>query len=275
MVYIWLMKTTTKPERFVIAVAGKTPASFHPNLPQNWHVQRIDFRNLLQRSQLTPITIVEAKYATGKSSIASVTRALADQQQASGSANLIVICDEVHGAINDSIQLLQQFPRPERVSIMRSVDETRQRIGEFVAKYHVLQERENTPGVDKPRPSPIDHVREIVEASNDLREENGNLSAKKIADLFGLSLGDVARWLGGTRQALSKTPDADSLQDALGYFERIARLRTILTDAAAFRKWLRIPNPALDGKRPIDFLKKKLWQELADFVDDTLTGSPG
>jgi transposase len=44
-----------------------------------------------------------------------------------------------------------------------------------------------------------------------------------VAKLFGVSLSQLARWVGRTRQALTKTPDAASLQPALGYFERVAR----------------------------------------------------
>src|SRR5258708_6832789 len=61
-----------------------------------------------------------------------------------------------------------------------------------------------------PRPSPLDLVREVVEATEDLRVANGNLSAAAVAAVFGVSLSQLAGWLGRSRQALSKTPDADS-----------------------------------------------------------------
>jgi hypothetical protein len=72
----------------------------------------------------------------------------------------------------------------------------------------------------------------------------------------------------------NKTPDADSLQNALSYFERIARLRTALSDDAEFRKWLRMPHAEMNGETPLRWIERKRWQALADLVDDTLTGAP-
>ena len=77
------------------------------------------------------------------------------------------------------------------------------------------------------------------------------------------------------KQAVSKTPDADSLQQTLGYFERVARLRLVTKSDAEFRKWLRMPHPEVDGKNPLELLAKGEWQAVADFVDDILIGTPG
>ena len=65
------------------------------------------------------------------------------------------------------------------------------------------------PPVSQPRQSPLDQMKDVLEATSDLREENGNLSAARIAKVFGVSLGQLAGWLGRTKQALSKTPDAE------------------------------------------------------------------
>jgi hypothetical protein len=125
------------------------------------------------------------------------------------------------------------------------------------------------------RRSPLDKVKAVMEATADLREANGKLSAARVAKVFGVSLSQLAGWLGRTKQAVSKTPDADSLQDALGYFERVARLRMVLKDAGSFRKWLRTPHPEVVGKNPLELLDRGEWQALADFVDDILSGTPG
>lgn len=130
------------------------------------------------------------------------------------------------------------------------------------------------PTIVPPRPSPLDQVREVANATADLRVANGNLSADRVAKLFGVSLSQLAGWLGRTRQALNKTPDADSLQDALSYFERVARLRAVIRSDAEFRKWLRTPHELLDKAPPLELLAQGEWQVLADFVDDALTGAP-
>jgi Protein of unknown function (DUF2384) len=124
------------------------------------------------------------------------------------------------------------------------------------------------------RPSPLDGIKEVMQATQDLRGGNGNLSAERVAKLFGTSLSELANWLGRSRQAVSKTPDADSLQAALGFFERVARVRAAMTDDGAFRKWLRTPMDALDNESPLQLMEKGDWQVMADFVDDMLTGAP-
>ena len=125
------------------------------------------------------------------------------------------------------------------------------------------------------RKSPLDQVKAVMESTADLREANGNLSAVRVAKVFGVSLSQLAGWLGRTKQAVSKTPDADSLQEALGYFERVARLRVVTKGDAEFRKWLRMSHPEVDGKNPLELMAKGEWQAMADFTDDILTGTPG
>lgn len=129
--------------------------------------------------------------------------------------------------------------------------------------------------VAAPRPSPLDQWKNVVDATKDLRVANGNLSAERVAKLFGISLSQLAGWLGRSKQAVNKTPDADSLQDALGYFERVARLRLAVENDAEFRKWLRMPHELLDNAPPLELMAKGEWQALADYVEDILTGTPG
>jgi len=125
------------------------------------------------------------------------------------------------------------------------------------------------------RKSSLDQVKAVIESTSDLREANGNLSAARVALLFGVSLSQLAAWLGRTKQSLSKTPDADSLQQPLGYFERVARLRMITQGDAEFRKWLRAPHELLNNAPPLEVLARREWQTLADYVEDILTGNPG
>jgi len=110
-----------------------------------------------------------------------------------------------------------------------------------------------------PRVSPLDQVKGVMTATADLRVAEGNLSAERVAKLFGVSLSQLAAWLGRSRQAMSKTPDADSLQPALSYFERVARLRLMTGSDAEFRKWLRMPHPEIAGKNPLGLLAAGQW----------------
>jgi hypothetical protein len=128
--------------------------------------------------------------------------------------------------------------------------------------------------VPAPRPSPLDQWKNVVDTTKDLRLANGKLSAERVAKLFGVSLSQLAGWLGRSKQAVSKTPDADSLQEALSYFERVARLRMITNGDAEFRKWLRMPHELLDNASPLELMSKGEWQAMADYVEDALTGAP-
>jgi hypothetical protein len=151
-----------------------------------------------------------------------------------------------------------------------------QKVREVTAKADELQmliEQLNNALGKAPRPSPLDQVRELVQATEDLRVANGNVSAKAIADTFGLSMNQLADWLGRSRQALAKTPAADSLQSELAFFERVARLRAVMPKER-FQKWLRMPHHQLDGKSPLELLASGEGQVVADFVDDMLTGAP-
>lgn len=110
---------------------------------------------------------------------------------------------------------------------------------------------------------PLHELRSVVSATADLRTASGRLSARKIADTFGLPLAEVSRLLKRSRQAVSKTADAESLQPAHASFERVARLRAILS-AEDFRRWLRMPNDQLDNLSPLDVIRGGQAGEIVD-----------
>jgi hypothetical protein len=167
-------------------------------------------------------------------------------------------------AIVDEINLnLSEFPNPERVDVIEYASELANKLSLIETKLKIAP----------PRPSSLDKVKQALDATNDLRVANGNLSATAVADAFGTSPSQLAHWLGRSRQALNKTPDADSLQDELAFFERVARLRAVVSQEG-FLKWLRMPNGQLDGKKPLTLLADGDRQTLADLVDDMLTGAP-
>lgn len=124
-----------------------------------------------------------------------------------------------------------------------------------------------------PRPSPLDQFQSVLLATAQLRLPSGNLSAERVAKLFGTSLSQLAGWLGRSRQAVSKTPAAESLQNDLAFFERVARMRAVMTPAQ-FRQWLRTPSDLLQNRSPLDLMAQGEWQLMADYVDDALAGAP-
>jgi hypothetical protein len=122
------------------------------------------------------------------------------------------------------------------------------------------------------REDPLSKVAALVAATADLRSESGRLSAQRVADCFGLPKSDLARLLGRSRQAISKTDDAESSQAGLAPFERIARLRAVLP-GASFGPWLRQGNELLDGLTPIELIRGGRSEVVADLADDMLSGS--
>jgi hypothetical protein len=158
---------------------------------------------------------------------------------------------------------LPEFPNPERVDVIEYAPELLDKLSLIESKLKLAP----------PRSSPLDQVKEVVQATDDLRVANGNLSATAVAMVFGIPLNQLAASLGRNRQALHKTPDADSLQDELAFFERVARLRAVVPNAG-FQKWLRMPNSELDKKKPLELLATGERQVVADLVDDMLTGAP-
>lgn len=123
-------------------------------------------------------------------------------------------------------------------------------------------------------PTGVVSLRDTLASTADLREASGKLSAKRVTGLFGLSLTQFASLLGRNKQTVSKTPDAETLQAGLREFERIARLRGPLGGDAEFRQWLRTPSPLLENRTPLELVRAGQAPQVADFVEDMLTGSP-
>ncbi len=189
--------------------------------------------------------------------------------------NLILFCFKCNWRAVNSEKLkrwLTAFDSPERVTFAKDWDGVLLRVREAVAKSALCAAKESLP---PPRPSVLDEITQITEASDELRTSSGRLSAESIAELFGISESELARLVGRSPQSLWKTPDAESLQDQLTYFEKIGRLRLVLKTREKFRKWLHTANPRLADRRPIELIRQKRWQVLADLVDDILVGSPG
>ncbi len=250
-------------------------AAAKARLPKNWNVQNVTLKTLVTGQDFAPITIVDTLNPETLAADPDFTRALAERFEEGPRSNFLVLTFEQPEKIEPElkVKLLKSFAHPERVEISEDIRAVPQLLENLAAKIQVLTEREAT-GTPPSRPSPLDHVKGIMSATSDLRVENGNLSVVPIARVFGVSLNALAQLLGRTRQALNKTPDADSLQNELSYFERMARLRTVLSDDAEFRKWLRMPHAELNGETPLRWLERKRWQALADLVDDMLTGAP-
>ena len=279
LVYTEYMKTT---KELVIATTPSSEGLIAERIARSrtlkrWGAKIYPWRKIHARSFLPDITVLYlGNLFASDASLQGFIRDLAAKQQATVDPSFIVLAfaNCRRPAADKLIQLLRPFPKPERVEISWCTNAARLSavVEAIEPKLEVLRETARS-AAEAPRPSPLDQIEKVLAATRDLRSKTGNLSAQRIADLYGVSLSELGKWIGRSRQALNKTPDAESLQDALGFYERIARLRLRLSDED-FRKWLRTPNALLDGNRPLDLLAQKRMQILSDFVDDLLTGNP-
>lgn len=109
----------------------------------------------------------------------------------------------------------------------------------------------------------------------DLRSERGRLSIKPIAQLFGMDVIEIGRLIGrANKAALSKTPDAESLQGLLQPFADIALLRAPDFGDEELRKWLNAPNKHMRNQAPIVWIRDGRVQDVAGFVMGILGGQP-
>lgn len=127
--------------------------------------------------------------------------------------------------------------------------------------------------LERSLPDPLGEVKKIAAATNDLRNDQGRLSAALVANAFGITESELARHLGKTRQAINKNPATASLQKALRSYERIARLRSTLTPAE-FIAWLGRPVWDLDDKSPLEAIASGHSEAVADYAEDALLGTP-
>lgn len=251
-----------------------------PEPLEGWEVETVPSGSLVQAQSRPSVTVVGVGHQTRPAQLRAMIPGLAKLQTISPQGSYVLFTRLKPGvatsekALRKEVQHWQDlvveislnlaaFPNPDRVDVVEYAPELAAKLSLIEAKLKIAP----------PRPSPLDQVKELVEATGDLRTANGKLSASAVATAFGVSLSQLAGWLDRSRQALSKTPDAPSVQDELAFFERVARLRAVLPKAG-FLKWLRMSNTELDDKPPLELLAKGERQVVADLVEDMLTGAP-
>lgn len=127
--------------------------------------------------------------------------------------------------------------------------------------------------LSSPERDALSSAKNVVKAVRPLLAESGRLSAKAIASEFGVSVAQLAKQIGQSRQSLSKTPDGPRIQKFLRPYEKIFRLRTTL-DKSDFLAWLELPNRELDGLSPMELINSERAEIVADLVEDMLLGAP-
>jgi len=246
---------------------------------KDWKTGATDLDELQDRDSLPDLTVVDVPWQLSDHALKRFANTLAEKQESSRKESFLILNFHwpKHPAKPAVLRFLRHFRRPDRIQVYyrpkrdvlnAAVDAIEPAI-DLLRSSAVKEASDREP----PQPSMLDKMQKVLDVTKDLRTDSGKLSAKLIADLYRVPQTDLGNWLGKKKQGISKTPDADSLQNSLEYFERIARLRIALSDED-FRKWLRMRNELLDGATPLELIAQGKWQIVADFVADMITGSP-
>jgi len=273
-------------------IEARTVRELIPGKLRGWHIEALPSGSLNQMATIPDVTLVQLNNETRPADLKAIMPRLVHiQAQAPRRSYVLFSVREgakarlrtalsrqrhFYSVVTQINQGLPTFPNPDRVSLtfVQSPGDLETQLEHIRAKLDLVWQTAGVrPPETAPRPSPLDQVNEIVNATGDLRAASGNLSAEAVAPVFGVSVSQLADWLGRSRQALNKTPDADSIQNELGFFERVARLRAVVPKDG-FLKWLRMPNSQLDDKKPLELLAGGERQVVADLADDMLTGAP-
>src|ERR1035437_3295417 len=258
------MNTQTRPEILFTAPAGRVPS---PGWAREYSHRFVAWPEIRNLKSLPWLTVVQAKAPASLMKQEVFLRVLAERAKHAPFAWRIVFLFDQGRRLKagDFSSVLRLFPTH---SVEFAQGERDGAVAVEGAWAKILKER-----AEDPRRDPLGQITSVVRATADLRAESGRLSADRVAEAFGLSVAEVAKILGASRQAVSKTPDAQTLQEGLRHFERIARLRTVLL-TEDFRKWLNMPRQDLGGRPPLEPVRGRKASVVADLVEVVLTGAP-
>jgi len=233
-----------------------------------------EIRDLKRLPELTVVSTVRIETLLSHKAF---LRALADRLTHTPEPSKIVFLFETkvrqvteRASERQLIELFRYFTRPFDLEVAQGTQAGADAVREAFAKIittRSLMAPETVAGDE------LGRVKRVIEATADLRTSSGRLSANSVAGAFGLSVAELAALLGRNRQAVSKTPDADSLQPLLRPFERVARLRVTLSNDT-FQKWLHLANDQLGKRTPLELIREGKVEVIADLAEDMLTGSP-
>jgi hypothetical protein len=262
------------PSTMVTSPTGATtvPVSLRPYRPTV--ARPSDIKSL---TRLPELTVVWTKRIDTLLSHRTFLRLLADRLNDTPEPSKIVFLFQTKGRktgdrvrAQELVQLFKYFTRPFDLEVAQGIeageDTFREAVAKIVASRDLAAKRTE-------RANHLGKLKRVIEATEDLRLNSGKLSANKVASVFGLSVAELAALIGRTRQALSKTPDADSLQPLLQPFERVARLRAVLSKDD-FPRWLHLANDDFEGRTPLELIRSGKVSVVADLAEDMLTGSP-
>lgn len=242
-------------------------------IPEEFAPEIVSAKKIGRMKCLSKITIVRAR---GLESVLAhknfLVQLATSFQKTPGPAKVVFVLNARRAATDPQrlLSVLKFFDRASDVEFVRGVKEAEFALTEALAK---IWAEPSDCGEEDTRPDPLGSLKSVIASTKDLRSSSGRLSADRVAEAFGLSLNALASAISRTRQSLFKTPDSEAIQEKLFPFERVARLRALLSPED-FLVWLSMSNELLDGFPPISIIKRGEAPIVADLVEDMLTGSP-
>ena len=106
----------------------------------------------------------------------------------------------------------------------------------------------------------------------ELRSRNGRLDSSRIADRLGVSVAQLAKLSGVSRQALSKMPDSPTVQPALDPIARSLSILDAVLPPAGVRKWLGASHPMLGDEAPLAVILDRRGESVARLLESAREG---
>ena len=261
--------TSNYPE---ILLTGPGPTITIPAWVRKFKPRTATGARVRQLRKLPAVTVIQANEPDFIGQHGAFVRRLATTHELTPGPSkiLVVFGSRGTGKSPQLLSWLRVFSRTGDVEFARNADEAAFALEGAFAKLRASADQASPPRIAS---DPLGAVKSILAATADLRGPSGRLSADRVAEIFGLSLAELAAIAGKSRQALSKTPDSLSAQPALRPLERAARLRAAL-EPAEFRQWLNCSNAELDERSPIELIRSGRADRVADLAEDILTGQP-
>jgi len=106
-------------------------------------------------------------------------------------------------------------------------------------------------------------------------KHSGRLDIRSVADLYNLSVSELARMIDVEVKTAHKTPDSIVIHESLIPFEEVARTLALTKgNVSDFRRWLNASNTELDNRTPLQMIRDRQVRELAGIVRSALLGQP-
>jgi hypothetical protein len=106
-------------------------------------------------------------------------------------------------------------------------------------------------------------------------ETSGRLDIRSVAEIYDLSISELARMINVEAKTAHKTPDSPAIHEGLIPFEEVARALGLMRGSVSnFRRWLNASNVELNYQAPLQMIRAGQIHELAGIVRSALLGQP-